>query len=158
MLGACVEPLNPGESLVDHDKWLALDLSQDPAGDFDQPDCNHAVWQRWVDFVDIDTSGECGWALLEQPLPGTLAEGDVVDWMGWHSPLRAGAESEAHFAVYIEQHLVFEQWAPIPSGDTTFRGQWTVPERLPAGTPVVLHLHNHGDNSWALRTLALAPD
>lgn len=35
--------------------------------------------------------------------------------------------------------------------------RWALPEGAPAGTPVAVHLHNHGENSWYIGDLRRSP-
>ena len=147
-------------SLIDHDLWTEAAWDEDPVGDL--PDCQRATWDVLYDYVDIETKNEsevvdtCSWQLLTQPLPVRLRPGDTVELMGWHTMLEKPLEdSEAHYAIYAGSEPLFDFAIELPTIDEVYRETVTIENAVPRGTPLYWHVHNHGDNSYALRVLTL---
>lgn len=68
----------------------------------------------------------------------------------WHFALSAPRDGTAQVALAIAGETMFTTSIPIPaeSGLDTF--EWVAPRALPAGSPVVFSVQNHGANSWHL--------
>ncbi len=74
-----------------------------------------------------------------------------------HQRLISPSAAEAHVAVTLGGDIVWDQVFPIPADMEVHVLQWTASSDYPAGSRWVLHLHNHGSNTWLLGPLEMAP-
>ena len=56
-------------------------------------------------------------------------------------------------AVAIGEEVVWSTSPPIPTAAGYFSEDITVESDHPRGTPVVVHLHNHGQNTYGVKAL-----
>ncbi|MEL6188892.1 MAG: hypothetical protein AAFU79_30085, partial [Myxococcota bacterium] len=67
------------------------------------------------------------------------------------------SSAEAHLGLALGGEPLFERPVSMPRTGA-FRTETIVVDRdAPAGTPLVLHLHNHGSNLWTIEQLVLLP-
>lgn len=141
--------------LVVFDGWELLDAAEDPYPDHKTED--HTCDDRGIlaeeDTLEINTN-DCGYALVGQPLRAAVVDGDWIELMMYHSALASVEQpAEAHFSLWAGDRVVWERTMAIPSAAEVYWvpmiSDWSAPE----GTPVRLHLHNHGGNSWRLAYL-----
>ncbi|MFK7930794.1 MAG: hypothetical protein AB8H79_21605 [Myxococcota bacterium] len=106
---------------------------------------------------EIDTT-DCPYASLEQPALARGRVGDtlVIEW--WHQALAALEPSTGHLALTLEDEVIWEREVPIPNPAQTYRDEVELPIDIPRGTPVLLHLHNHGANTWNVFHVQLGAD
>lgn len=104
------------------------------------------------DVFEVDT-GECEYLAVSQPARAPVAAGDVITGFVAHFPLVAEAPAEAHVGIAFAGAPVWEARVPIPSPERRYPVRWTAPADAPAGTPIQLHLHNHGRNAWFVGAL-----
>lgn len=97
--------------------------------------------------LEVDT-GLCDYATLMAPLLLDLGPRDVLDLRVGHGVLSANEPAVAHAAVQIGDWRVFDLQEPIPNGDRLYSELRVPAARFPAGTPVWIHVHNHGPNAW----------
>ena len=50
----------------------------------------------------------------------------------------------------VGDELVFDVRIPIPFGSEFLTTVWTAPTDYPAGTPLLWHVDNHGNNEYLL--------
>ncbi|MGB0639571.1 MAG: hypothetical protein ACPGTU_09570 [Myxococcota bacterium] len=136
--------------LVFFDQWVMLPESDDPypdhRGDYDDCDPGGILPEDGV--LEINTN-DCGYAIVGQPLASDIVAGDWVELLMYHSALAAIDEpAEAHFSLWIGENLYWERTFAIPLAAEVYPVPITVDWSAEAGTPVRLHLHNHGGNSW----------
>ena len=89
----------------------------------------------------------CDYVTLEQGLLRDVQAGERVVVDVWNLGLWAEERAVAHVSVQLGDAR-WEAWADIPSPAERWQAVFEVERRLPAGTPIRLHLHNHGANSW----------
>ena len=65
--------------------------------------------------------------------------------------------AEAHVAVLLGEQLVWETTLPIPTPSAVHDVEVPASAAASQGTPVVIHLHNHGSNAWNLGHLRVQP-
>lgn len=134
-------------ALVWPDAWVL-----DPDGDV-LPDHAPAEVECSVGFRDelgvfeIDT-GLCNYGVFSQPSAAEVFAGERVEFVFTHDDLTASEPAIGHVAVAIGGHLVWETEVAIPKPYGIVTGEWVADAAVPAGTPVALHLHNHGYNNW----------
>ncbi len=94
-------------------------------------------------------TGPCPYMTATAPTLVAIPSGTELELRWFHFALTATATAEAHAAARVAGHPVLDATIPIPSESGMVQTRWVAPEELPAGAAVHLHLHNHGDNSWA---------
>ena len=150
--------------LVDHAQWTAVEPGDDPFDDRpDAVDCPTSSWAVEVDgdgvALEVDT-GLCNYLCATQPSEVDVVAGQAIEVSWSHAALDAGAEAtaEGHIALVLgEDTVLWDVVVPIPSPAETYSAEVTAEADIPAGTPVWFHVHNHGDNTWTIRELAVLP-
>ena len=139
----------PLVELGEREAWQVLDADHDPLAEHRPAvvDCPPAAWQPELGQLEVQT-GVCNYLALSQPSAFDLEAGDRVIVDLWHDDLDAAAPASGHVAVVIDDVVIGEAEVGIPAQAAVYRFEWTVEQPVLAGTPVVLHLHNHGYNSW----------
>jgi hypothetical protein len=139
LLVGCAEAPGP---LIDPLGWEST--TDDPWGG--GPPCE--VWW-WEDGTVLELSTDaCEWPTVAQPIQHDLFAGDVLEAGALWGALYAEAPATATLGVALGDAVLWEHTVDIPggSGDTPFTV--VLDEDVPAGTPLVLHVHNHGLNSY----------
>ncbi len=166
LVGAgCADPIPPvtspwgqvealGTPLVHAGRWMTVDADADPWVD-ERPaviECPEYAIEVEPGGLEIDT-GDCDYATLQQPALSAIAAGDEVAFIFWHNALTAESEAVAHVALQIGPHLIWEITLPIPGPGGVHIPTMRAHFSAPVGTPVYLHLHNHGANTWLFSTV-----
>ena len=131
----------------------------DPLADHRPDEVRCPDWARPIEppIQEIATD-DCNYASLGQPSLRPLIAGERVVVEFWHLQLWSEEPAEAHVALFIGDWMVFEDHIAVPGDEAFYAPSAVVPVDMPTGTPVVFHLHNHGQNSWRLlRVDRLAP-
>ena len=105
-----------------------------------------AVYTRMPD----DRVPLCNWITLEQPSLRAIGAGDRVEVRGFHSRLTAPVPGEAHIGLVIGDEQVLDYRVTIPTDSVFPDVEWTAPKAYPAGTPILFHVDNHGQNEYML--------
>lgn len=103
-------------------------------------------------------TGRCSFLGLHQPSAFRVAAGHRIDLAFSHDRLLAEEPSEGHVAVMLGDLVLWDDTIAIPAEPARFTHSVVVDAAIPAGTPVVLHLHNHGDNTWNFVDISTGPD
>ncbi len=153
VISACQS--QPGETsetwLLDHEKWQPLHQADDPFAEHrpEQVDCSGFLPER--ENLEVHTS-HCNYAGLGQPTLTALEPGDQIETALSYQALfpPPGVESaQAHVALIVGEDVVFEMDLDLPIDRHDYHPiAFTVDTSYPAGTPAVLHLHNHGSNVY----------
>jgi hypothetical protein len=147
--------------LVDPDSWRQAEASDDPF--VDRPavvECpSDAVTSEIFGgrfALDVQT-GPCRYFTGLQASLRNVLPGDRVHVVLAHFELTAPDAAEAHFAIRIGDVTIVDERVQIPSAADVVDRYVAVDHKIPAGSPVVFHLHNHGANSWALLEISAGP-
>lgn len=148
-------------SLVLPELWTALDAKSDPFADRLPmvrclPGAVAAETLSEERVLGVDT-GPCNYLTALQPTLRDVQPGDTLKVRLWHFELSAPEQAEAHAAVMIDDLTVLDERVPIPQPGGLIVRQVVAERAIPAGTPVYFHLHNHGENSWALVEVSTGP-
>lgn len=150
-------------SLIDHEAWEVVPAAEDPLAEHrpETVECGIAGWYVEGDTTEIDTNF-CNYLALRQGSLEAIAVGDDLRLSFYHFDLTAPEQADAHFAVLVDGEVVWEELITIPGGtdkaDAFVYTYDTAAEfDAPAGTEIGLHLHNHGQNTWALQELSVTP-
>lgn len=92
----------------------------------------------------------CDWVTLEQPLLRGIRVGDTIEIRTFHFALNAPAGGEARVSLAIGADMVFDERFLIPQGSGPRNRRWVADEDIAAGTTVLFHVSNHGDNEYLL--------
>lgn len=148
-------------SLVDHDLWTRVNEADDPFGD--RPASVYCVDMATkaepltgepsygVDTVD------CNYVTVSEPSLVDVAAGEILEVSLAHFELTAPSNSEAHLSVRLGETTLLDKRVPIPSPAAVITERVVATEPVPAGTPVYFHVHNHGENSYALVSVSTGP-
>jgi hypothetical protein len=144
--------------IIDHALWEMLDAVADPLADHRPPTvgCGPAGWYLEDDKLEIDTNN-CNYLALRQPSLVAIEVGQPLGLGFYHFDLVAPALASAHLAILVEGQLLWETTVAIPGDAHVYTEMFESPLSAPAGSEVVFHLHNHGQNTWALQALIADP-
>ena len=140
--------------------WQALAEAEDPYPTHrpETVDCDPAGWHEEAGVLEVETN-LCPYANLVHPTRADIEVGDTLSLLTYHSALSAVDEpAEAHLAVLVDGEPIFDRTIPIPSASEIYDHTVTALRAVPAGAPVVLHVHNHGGNAWKLAHLKRTRD
>ena len=152
----------PGErSLLDHGLWEASETSDPwPEHRPATTDCSPLAWTEEVtaegSSLEID-AGACDYLVLTQGSLDTVAAGEVVRFIVRHGELDAGEPAEGHVGLVLDGWDLLDEAVSIPSGEASWTLSTEAPRGILEGAPILLHLHNHGANTWNLDSLTVAP-
>lgn len=113
-----------------------------------------AVYTRMPD----DRVPLCNWITLEQPSLRAIRAGDRVEVRARHSQLTAPVPGEAHIAFVVGDEQVLDYRVTLPTDFEFPDVVWTAPKDYPAGTPLLFHVDNHGQNEYMLIEVNVLPD
>ncbi|MDP7038477.1 MAG: hypothetical protein QGI45_04920 [Myxococcota bacterium] len=145
--------------LVTHASWRVVSASQDPFAEHRPdaitcPDYSYQVeGEGDAELFEIETD-QCNYVTLSQDTLLDVRRGDEIEIVLWHLNLIAAQEAQAHVALQLGTELLWEQTIDIPGAEAMYTPVVTLSGDWPKATPVYLHLHNHGANSWRFLTLA----
>ncbi len=144
-------PQRVTEDLIDHNLWEKHGPASDPFADHRPGEIECGLAGAFVedDTLEINT-GTCNYYAASQPLLVGLHTGDPVSIELRHFDLIAPEPATAHVAVLIGGDLVWEAFIEVPGPAAVLHPIWEASKDYPTGTPVDIHLHNHGQNTWTL--------
>lgn len=148
-------------SIVDHDRWWRLPASDDPFPDrLVDVRCTPAAAMAEV-LADeraygVDT-GACNYLTAEQPVQRAIAAGETIKVRLWHFALSASEPAQAHAAVWVDGIPVLDERVDIPGPGGLLVREHKLARGVALDAPVHFHLHNHGENSWALVEVSAGP-
>ena len=146
--------------LLDATPWRAYAASEDPLTDH-QParvECHAAGFRLEGDQLEIDTN-YCNYLLAEHPTRISISRGTEVSIELSHYDLTSADPAKAHAALLFGDTLVWETFIDIPSAADVVQATFRTPRALAAGEVVRVHLHNHGQNNYALAPIrVLVPE
>jgi len=153
-------PREPGP-LVAPDAWEWVDAAEDPFSDRPSAvSCDEGAWLMEAigpdDSLSVDTT-DCDYLAVRQPALLDVEPGDELFVRLWHYDLSAGADAEAHAALWFGGALSWEDRVPIPSESGMLAPEWAAEVAVSAGEDIYFHLHNHGANSYNLIEVSVTP-
>jgi hypothetical protein len=155
-LAGCA-PAPPSGPLTDPSRWTEVAPEDDPYDD--RPEgagCEPFGWYLEGSVVEVQTD-VCRYVTLTQGILRPVEAGETVLVDVWNLGLWADARARGHVSVQLgdarpeEPPLEEARWEAfplIPSPAQQWDAALVAPAALPAGTPIYLHVHNHGANSW----------
>lgn len=110
-------------------------------------DCPDSSWYSEEGALEIET-GYCNYFSIKQASRLSIKPGDPLRLVLWHGSLRFDEPAEAHVAISVNQHVVWEHWESIPSEAKIVDLSFPADFYAKPGDEVRFHLHNHGYNTW----------
>jgi hypothetical protein len=93
----------------------------------------------------------CPYGAFVQPSLAPVRAGDEVELILVHDALYAeDPGAQAHIGIALGEEIGWETWVPIPAQPGFFRPIFVAQGDHPRGTPVTLHVHNHGVNDYRI--------
>lgn len=152
-------PSGPSEdtswrALLSADAWVPS--SHDPfiAHRPSSIDCDPGAVQEELGGTEINTA-LCNYISLEQPLLRAAQRGDEIRVLLWWQTLASEAPAEGHLALWLDDRALFETYVAVPGPADIVEVLLEVHQTIPQGTPLILHLHNHGYNTWNLADVSV---
>lgn len=150
-----MEVLEDPVPLIEITNWEPADGHDDPFPEH-RPEspttCDAYGIRAEGNTLEIDT-GECPYAVLRWPLQAQVVTGDTIAVELTHGPLLHTEPAVAHICLSMGSDVLWEAEVAIPSQPARVSAEIEAQHWWPVGTPVVMHLHNHGANNWKLTTL-----
>ena len=148
-------------NIVAHDHWLHLAQGQDPFTDrLADVRCAPAAAMAEVlaneRAYGVDT-GACNYLTVVQPVLRALAAGETIKVRLWHFALNASEPAQAHAALWVDGIPILDEQIDIPGPGGLLLSEHELARGVALAAPVHFHLHNHGDNSWALVEVSAGP-
>lgn len=138
------------------DAWRPLAPDMDPLANHRPEEAQCPDWARAPEgnILEVNTGG-CRYAALSQPAGGDFPPSSTLELVLQHLSLVAPEPATAHVALAVGGHTVWESHIPIPHREQLLQARVELPDGTAVDTPVVFHLHNHGQNSWRLVRLRI---
>lgn len=144
--------------LVTAEAWAPGSIHDDPLA-HERPatvECPAAAWGPEAGGLEVQT-GTCNYLFVSQPSLAAIEEGDAIDLVVFHQELDAAEPAEGHVAILLDDAVIWEAHVEIPAHANVLEARVVAERAWPAGTPVGVHLHNHGYNSWTVLDVSTAP-
>ncbi len=142
--------------------WYAAVQSSDPqaAHQPEEIDCGPAGWRTELGELEIDTAF-CNYGWFAHDLSDAWPRGSKFTGTFRHFDLTAPAPAETHARLYIDGQIMADWVIEIPGGAQTAPAavlavEYILEEGTAEGASIALHLHNHGQNNYALSVLQAA--
>lgn len=135
--------------LVFPELWIA-DPDADPFADHRPTEvrCEFGFYSEFGVF-EIDT-GRCNYGVFSQPVAVDVPEGTTLELALVHDDLVSETPAVAHIALALPDVVVWEAEVEIPAAFGILDSSDVPLPAIPKGTPMTLHLHNHGFNAYRL--------
>lgn len=146
----------PGEPvpLVAGATWTAAPASADPMPAHDTgAGCGAGGFGEELGGVEVDTE-ICPYAVLQHELLAGFDAGDTLRLNWWHADLVWAEQSEGHLLLAAGGEVIYERTVAIPADAEAYLEELEPGVAAEAGEPLVLHVHNHGYNTWNLLELS----
>ncbi|MCH9688293.1 MAG: hypothetical protein K0V04_43080 [Deltaproteobacteria bacterium] len=156
-------PPRTAATLVDHTMWTIVEADDDPLAEHRPVDVDCGVTGAYVEGLglEIDT-GACNYLSRQQPTLADIRAGDMIEVSAFHETLASIEPGQAHWAITLGSSVLWQKFIVIPASPgvvdaTPFDDAIAIDVDIPAGTPIGLHLHNHGYNTWTLLHVDVVP-
>ena len=134
--------------LIDLSRWQVATADPFP----DRPDDTSCPLGYGVENGLFEIQSDlCPYGAFVQPSLAPVRAGDEVELILVHDALYSETEgAQAHIGIALGDAIGWETWVPIPAEPGYFRPIFVAPADAPLGTPVTLHVHNHGVNNYRI--------
>lgn len=146
--------------LVDHYQWTLVNVASEH---FDAPPTDlicdtergAIVEELGGELVHAISTQYCSYVTLAQPSLSAVYEGESYYLRYWNSSLSSPLGGLATIVVSIDGDLIWKEELPIPSSSGLTVYELPVPRDYPAGSNIIYHVDNHGENEYALIELSV---
>jgi len=140
--------------LIEVNDWAMQSAAEDRFSGHRPADvnCPDNSWYNEDGALEVET-GFCNYLSLAQPSKAALARGDTLHLVLWHGALAFENPAQAHVAITVDGHTVWEENVKIPTDADIYDVRLPIDFDAPVGSQVEYHLHNHGYNAWTLLQL-----
>lgn len=142
--------------------WQLVDAAADPFGDMRPSDSECDPAGLAVEDgaggpeFEIDT-GVCNYASVGQPALTAGIAGETLRVRIWHDDLTSlDGEAAGYVGIQIGDTIVYEADVPIPAEAGLLSADLALLSAFEVGTDVVVHIHNHGENTWSVVELSVS--
>lgn len=146
-------------SVVGSYGWVLGNEDQFALVDEEPGECSPGGYYVESGVFEVDT-GECNHATFVQPAAAEVTAGELLRFDFWHLVLipneESGGDVEGHVALFMNGVLAYEMEVPIPAPELVYQPVIAAPVDVAEGDEIVLHVHNHGYNSWRFAGLTRA--
>jgi hypothetical protein len=145
--------------LLDPEAFVYADLAGDPLASHQPAEirCGLTGFYPERGELELDTGG-CNYLYLEQPAPRAVPAGSALQLVLRHYDLAAPEPAQAHVAILFGDSVEWETTIDLPAPANAYEVTWRSSEALELLSPIRVHLHNHGQNTWIVSSLsALLP-
>lgn len=156
---ACSEAPRVERPLSSWETLAAVEADRDPYSSHrpDSVDCNPLTgWFVEGDGRDaeleIDTA-HCNYAGLTQVTTNEVKAGEHITATLSFFELTSPVPARAHFAIHAAGMELFSREFELPGPADVIDLDIVAREAISEGTPLTIHLHNHGQNTWNLTSL-----
>jgi hypothetical protein len=138
-------------SLIDQTMWRKYPASEDPLASHQPSEINCGPGGFYVELglLEVDTNF-CNYLLAQHPARIAIAAGTEVSLDLSHYDLNAAEPATAHAALLFGDTLVWETSLDIPGRADVLHATFRTPRALAVGEAIRMHLHNHGQNNYAV--------
>ena len=146
----------PPVSVVTIDGWQLEDPASDPWAAERPVDADCTLgWGAEDGVFEVDTE-LCSFGTFVQGAQVDFGAGDELELIMIHDALYSADEGAvAHIAVGVGGQIAWETEIEIPALENYLRPIFAAPVDAPAGTPIHLHVHNHGFNNYRVVDLTV---
>lgn len=156
-------------SLVDHEAWTQLDAIADPLAEHRPATVTCSDLAGYYpendnQEIEVDTN-VCNYLAIHQPSLASITPGQVIRVRYYHFDLAAPEPAQAHLQISVDGHVLADYFIEIVAVEdgpgarapAAFKTETIVADFCaPAGAQIVFHVHNHGQNTWAMRELEVS--
>ncbi len=159
-LSGCTEERVP-QDLFDLFDWREATADQDPFPDRPEnvqcPTSSRVIEIEEEEvFLEIDTL-LCNYVTLYQETKAEILAGDTVVFPWGHRELVSPDPGQGHVALVVDGIAIEDRSVDIPALEMDTVVEVEVQEDVEKGSPIWLHLHNHGANQWLFYTAQIQP-
>ena len=140
--------------VLDHNHWSSVPLLSDPFRSLvpGVRECSKVGWKEEDGLLEIDTE-ICNFVTLQQRLKADIPKGAPLKIVFWHLTLVANEPAQSRALLKIGNVVVWDWKAEIPKKAELYEQTFRSPKTFLKGTPLLFHLHNHGNNNYRLLSL-----
>ena len=102
-------------------------------------------------------TAKCGYVTATQRSLTHVRVGEEIALRVWHFELVGPDGAEAHVVLRVGARDLLDETIAIPEPGALLSKRVIAGAPIPAGTPVMLHVHNHGANQYYLLELSTGP-
>ena len=150
-------------ALIDHDLWFPVEselthLFPPKTEDHSCEEEGYLAEFLGGSYVFSVLTAFCDYIIVRQETLTDIQEGDTIKLRFWHSQLTAPFDYVAVANVVIDEKEVWREEFHIPVLESGIsKSEWIALTYIPAGTPIYMHVNNHGKNEYSLVEISVIP-